>query len=111
MALCVVCAGFAASIWYFSCLFYLYHDAGTFYGGSAVSDLYGENTYRLLGNVSVGSVFDRKGKINGDVCRSACILLCAYRTAFLGQMLPFKAEKAVVDRRRGFCGAVGCWGI
>ena len=52
-----------------------------------------------------------KGKINGDVCRSACILLCAYRTAFLGQMLPFKAEKAVVDRRRGFCGAVGCWGI
>ena len=70
---------------------------GTFYGGSAESDLYGENTYRLLGNVSVGSVFDRKGKINGDVCRSACILLCAYRTAFLGQMLPFKAEKAVVD--------------
>lgn len=60
----------------------------------------------LLGVFLIG-----KGKINGDVCRSACILLCAYRTAFLGQMLPFKAEKAVVDRRRGFCGAVGCWGI
>ncbi len=91
--------------------FYLYRDAGTFYGVSAESDLYGENTYRLLGNVSVGSVFDRKGKINGDVCRSACILLCAYRTDFLGQMLPFEAEKAVVDRRRGFCGAAGCRGI
>ena len=76
-----------------------------------ISDLYGENTYRLLGNVSVGSVFDRKGKINGDVCRAACILLCAYRTDFLGQMLSFEAEKAVVDRRRGFCGAAGCRGI
>lgn len=43
----------------------------------------------LLGVFLIGKAKKSTGMFVGLLC----ILLCAYRTAFLGQMLPFKAEK------------------
>ena len=37
--------------------------------------------------------------------------LLVFFCVLIGQIFSFEAEKAVVDRRRGFCGAAGCWGI
>ena len=102
MALCVVCAGFAASICYFSCLFcslgvgvismnpgavpglwelsmirtslhfYLYHDAGTFMGYRRKAIYTVKTRIGFWGMFLLGSVFDRKRQ-NQRGCLSGCL--------------------------------------
>ena len=52
------------------------------------------------------------GKANQRGCLSVCLYsFVCLSDSFSGTDAAIQSGKAVVDRRRGFCGAVGCWGI